>query len=331
MALGLRKSYVIGSLTALVSVVGTAAWILRAVQRHQSDDLSQVYDFGEARDGEHVLHVFQIVNPYTAPLEFRQIIPSCRCTVPGAAPDVIPARRSALFPVNVHVTGDGPFQSDVTIVVLNHSPIRLVVRGTVIAQHPSAVSFGEVKRTEIPSREFYLRSASALPLEIYRVERGPEFAVHYERSESNGRDIRVHLSVNTRTLAGPFSQEIRFITNDDKNSLMPVQVDGYVVGPLEVSPRTVNFGLIDANHPKQMALKVTAPYGGRIQLQSVSSAEPAISCGASHALVNSDAVVISVVLQPTFRNRVLKTAIDVCARINGEYQCRKVEVYAMKY
>jgi hypothetical protein len=289
------------------------------------------HDFGTARDGDYIDFAFPVVNRGSAELVISSLTPSCTCTVLGAEPRFIPARGSISMPVRVHVVGDGPFESYVTIELKEHVPKVLRVKGTVVAQHPAFVAFGDLRRSSRQEHVFYLRSASGKRLHVSSVNHGSacDVVVGYDTPDSI--DPRVTL-VATCKSSGAFSDLVTFETDDERDHQMLVRVEGYVLGEMETWPRVMSFGAVASGGKKTVLLRLTSPYGDVVRIEGVTSSSPSLSFGdhVHEELTGAHPIDVPVTVTGSFPGEVLKATIDIHAVTGARPIARSIEVYALK-
>jgi hypothetical protein len=72
---------------AIISIM-----IYNSVSSDTGEIESQEFDFGQARLGQVIEHVFTVKNPFSKPLYIEKVTSSCSCTVIGKTPKSIPPR-----------------------------------------------------------------------------------------------------------------------------------------------------------------------------------------------------------------------------------------------
>lgn len=127
-------------LTALMLVAGSAVAVhAQKGAKFEFKDKNDTYDFGTAKEGEKVVHVFEFRNAGDQPLQILKVDAGCGCTVPEWPKTPIMPGKSSAIKVTFNTAGKvGPAYKDVTIksnaVLADKSKERytLILKGSVV-------------------------------------------------------------------------------------------------------------------------------------------------------------------------------------------------------
>ena len=250
------------SLSVLIALALTGlAQFLRAGQAESMPE-ALLYDFGEAKDGEKISHVFQIYNSSRQPLHVLKVGSSCRCTVAQGTPKIIAPRENGVFPVEVTTAADSEFQSEITVLFKDRPmPVRLVMKGRVILQYPRDINFGTFRRGEAQDATIIVHAVGNRSLRLARVDYDREyFDVSGQQFEGNSRDLAITIRMQPTAPSGDFAQTIGVVTNDDLEPTKSIRVHGRVLGLVEISPTELAF----SKPNESQSVRIWSPYNGVI-------------------------------------------------------------------
>ena len=293
---------------------------------------SQEFDFGRAPLGKVVNHVFTVTNPYSHPLHIKDVKSSCTCTVLKDVPEIIPAGSSCEFPMKVDLTTDSDrFGSNVTIFFAEHEPITLSVQGNVIRQHPKLVSFGRVMKGAPAEKELVIRSLNDNPMEVVNLRYDKTWLdIKWERSESNKNNVLVQVKLVEDSRYGHFSDVLHVTTNDEDVPLKSIKLEGYVIRPIEATPKTLKFGLLEPGDEERQSLNIVAPYVDPVKLESIEVSDSAISCSLPERSQSNEGFELPVVLRGDFEDKVFKGTLKIYATVAGVPRKLIIDVYGMR-
>lgn len=124
---------------ASLVLIATASVAAQA-QKFEFKDKNDTYDFGTAKEGEKVVHVFEFRNSGDKPLQILKVEAGCGCTTPEWPKTPIMPGKSSSIKVTFNTAGKpGPAYKDVTIksnAILsdkNKERYTIVLKGNVTA------------------------------------------------------------------------------------------------------------------------------------------------------------------------------------------------------
>lgn len=231
------------------------------------------YTFPLVRRGATVEHVFTVENTFAQPITIERVTSSCGCTVAHIAPGtVVPAGDSLKVPVKLDTEGkDGKVQSAILLYIKDRAePLTLRLNGFVHADAPFMVDFGRVKRgTGVIQRFRVNRYPGQPPMRILSTSTKNSHLVTSHHSGESDDFVEVQVALNDDIPYGRFDDVLSLQTNDADAPVKDVRITGYVLTPLEISEKSVHFGVLRPEERIEKNVTLTAPYGEPLELLNV--------------------------------------------------------------
>ncbi len=239
-------------------------------------------DLGVVARGATVEHTFTIENKYLEDVHVAAIRSSCGCTTPKVDKPLLKTYEKTSL-VAVVDTRNYTGRKDVTLTVLLDKPfpaeVRLnlycFIRSDVVFQ-PGSVQFGSVPQGTAAQRKVTVSYAGRANWRIVRVEttnphlQAKATEVSRGPGPSSGSTLVTYdlvVQLDDRAPAGRLHEQLIVITDDpnQRNSHVPLTVEGMVVAPLTVSPSPLSFGPIAAGKSLTKPLVVHAKKPFRVK------------------------------------------------------------------
>jgi hypothetical protein len=229
------------------------------------------HDFLGVARGSKIQHSFPLTNLYKEDVHIASVRSSCGCTSAEFTKDTLKTHETgeiiATFNTRaftgqrgatITVTFDKPFFAEVQLNVSGY--IR-----TDVVLHPPGVEFGSVNLGAPAERHVEIDYAGRDDWRITAIKAPSPYisaeAVETRRETGKvGYDLLVRLAPNAPV--GFFKEELIIVTNDQRATQLPVDVEGQVVAPISVSPASLFLGVLEPGQKvsKQLIVRAQRPF-----------------------------------------------------------------------
>ncbi|MBX7075240.1 MAG: DUF1573 domain-containing protein [Pirellulales bacterium] len=229
------------------------------------------HDFLGVARGSTVQHRFKLTNPYKEDVHIASVRSSCGCTTPEfnkdtlktyETGDVIATFNTRAFTgqrgATITVTFDKPFYAEVQLKVSGY--IR-----TDVVLHPAGVAFGSVDVGSPAEERIEIEYAGRGDWKITGIKSPSPYvtAEAVERRREGGNvayDLVVRMSPDAPT--GFVKEQLILVTNDRRETELPVDIEGQVVAPVSVSPASLFLGVLEPGQKvtKQLIVRGKKPF-----------------------------------------------------------------------
>lgn len=230
-----------------------------------------VKDLGFVPKGEMAFHEFQIKNEGNAPLELREVMASCGCTVAEYDRVIAPGQTGKIRMTVDTATFNGPTAKGVTVYMNDPATptMELTIKAKVepfIKIKPGYARYitvqGEQKEGKILQT---LWTPDKSPIEIVKVESPyPFLDVKFWEAKPEERlkeiedqqqwKLEMHLSNDAPV--GALTEAVKVYTNHPKQKLVQIPVSGFVRPVMAVTPPVVDMGQVQSTSPVRFSLNV---------------------------------------------------------------------------
>jgi hypothetical protein len=294
----------------------------------------QVYDFGQERAGQIILHSFVLRNPYDRPLRIDRVVSSCGCTVLLRPLASLASRGQLDVPIRVTLPrgAEDRFESRVVIYFEGGSQTQFMFTGSLVTENPVSVTFMNARRGEAQERRFTLRAYGPESITVRDAVYDKSYiAVSWVPDTANSRDVLVVVRLLPNIPTGPFSLPLQLVTDDRVEPTKNLTVEGYVLRRVEARVSPIVCGLIAPGGEAHESIELYSPYGGNVKVDAAAAEPPeTILVDTGNAEPHLGSIVIPVVIRGNFKNEILRGSVDVRVHTGGESLDIPIEVYAMK-
>jgi hypothetical protein len=255
---------------ALLAALSVVLWLRqRSVLRPEVT--ADSFNFGVARAGGIVRHVFTIHNNGSRRLQISKIQPSCGCTAVGDSGTQLLANSTVDLPVIVHVGDDNAnFISNVLVQFSQGPSIVLKIGGTVKRPCPDGIDFGDVRRGSVALDKFRLEPISNKAIVIEKASYDDKmFEVTSKRASDDSRALIVFVSVRGTIPPGPFQSLLVLQTDDGEKTEQRIVLNGRVLDSVEPDPQDLSMGLFSPGESRTVSIRLRSPYNEPLAVKEV--------------------------------------------------------------
>jgi hypothetical protein len=231
------------------------------------------HDFLGVARGSKVQHVFRLKNLYKEDVHISNVRSSCGCTSAEFTKDTLKTHETgeiiATFntraftgerSATITVSFDKPYNAEVQLKVSGY------IRTDVVLQ-PAGVEFGSVDAGSPMERRIQIEYAGRPDWRITAIKAPSAYisaeAIEVRRSANQvAYDLIVRLAPDAPV--GYLKDELILVTNDSRETQLPVDVEGQVVAPISVSPASLFLGVLEPGQTVTKLLIVRAKKPFRI-------------------------------------------------------------------
>ena len=224
------------------------------------------HDFGVVARGAKTEFRFKFRNLYKEDLHVESVRSSCGCTIPSVTKrdlktwdesEVLAEFNTRQYygdrSATVTVTFDKPFRAQVQL------NVKGKIRGDVVVE-PGKVDFGDIEAGRGAERKLAVSYAGRDTWKLVDVKSAnPYLSVVKKETGRGGGKVSYDLTVQlTREAPSGFiNDQLYLVTNDPKNSDLPIEVVGHVRADVIVKPDQIYLGSLRTGQRKPLNLTVT--------------------------------------------------------------------------
>ncbi|MCA9218219.1 MAG: DUF1573 domain-containing protein [Planctomycetales bacterium] len=214
----------------------------------------RTHSFGTVARGAKEEHRFELKNLYVEDIHISGVRASCGCAIPSIEQETLRTHEKGAILVKFN-TNSFVGQRSATITVTIDRPyfaevqlnINGYIRGDVVF-NPGTVNFGSIEQGAGAKQSVSVTYAGRSDWRIQDV-RSANTNLQVELMETqrvNGR-VTYQLGVGLKPDApnGYFKDQMVLVTNDGSQQNIPIQVEGSVLSPVQVSPAALTLGVVD--------------------------------------------------------------------------------------
>lgn len=237
-----------------------------------------VYDFGNARQQEIVVHEFKFKNAGDATLVISKVKPSCayRATLLSAS-DVPPGGEGVIkaeFPTKLW-----RWERTVNIQVHSNDPLRpisiLTLQGTVagrLSVSPNYVYLGDISGQETIKKTIEIFDPGHGKLRIKKVTSTSRHIVtEILRQKKNKLSSKVSVTIKPGLPFGKIEERVIITTNDKQTPQVEVLVKGTVHGEISLFPKSLFFGFVERGKTTRREITVTKTGKNNLEILKIES------------------------------------------------------------
>lgn len=229
------------------------------------------HNFGSVARGALVEHNFVIKNVYGEDIHVVGVRSSCGCTTPRVLKDTLKPNEQtsvvAHFNTDTH-SGQRGAKLTVTFDKPYYAEVQLQVNGyirTDVVLHPGQVAFGSVDQGQTAEKKIKLNYAGRSDWKVLEAKTNSPFVkAEVKEASRSGGQVSYELTVQLApgAPAGYINDQVTLVTNDRRNTQVPVAVEGMIVSELTVSPSTLLLGNLQPGQSvtKQVIIRGKKPF-----------------------------------------------------------------------
>ena len=242
-----------------------------------------VYNFGDARQQEIVVHEFKFKNAGDATLVISKIKPSCACTATLlSASDVPPGGKGVIkaeFPTELWRR-----ERAVNIRVHSNDPLRPVViltlQGTVagrLSVSPNHLYLGDITGQESIKKTIEIFDPGHGKLRIKQVTSASRHIVtKILPQKKDGLSSKIRVTIEPGMPMGKIEERVIITTNDKQTPQVEVLVNGTIHGEISLFPKSLFFGFVERGKPVGKEITVTKSGQSNLEILKIESASDLI-------------------------------------------------------
>lgn len=248
-----------------------------------------VKDVGIVESGATVTQTFTLRNEGDAPLEILEVDPDCGCTVAEYPAVIAPGASGQITAVMDVTTFVGPIAKYLKVMTNDrrNPELTLAIKAEVRPQvqiYPGYVRFLTVVGSGEESADQTVWAADIPDLEILKVRspyrfvtvKAREATEDEERSEGQGKQWRLEVTLAANAPIGPLADHIELETNHPDRPLVRIPVSGFVRPVLAASPPFADFGRREVSAPVQASIQIKNFSDEPIEIVGVSTDLPEV-------------------------------------------------------
>ena len=229
------------------------------------------HDFGTVARGSKAEFEFPLENIYLEDLHIANVRSSCGCSTAEITKPTLKTWENGSIRVKyntrsflgyknatITVTIDKPYFAEVQLTVSGYIRSDVVIK-------PGSVEFGEVELGTPAEKKLSIIYAGREDWKIVdvRSDSGHLQAAMTETKRGGGRvayDLVVRLKEDAP--AGYINEQLILVTNDQRNTKIPLMAVGRVLSPVTVSPAALAMGVVESGHQvtKQLVVRAKKPF-----------------------------------------------------------------------
>lgn len=240
------------------------------------------HDFGTVARGAKVVHKFKFTNRYDRPLVIRSVRTSCGCTRPTAPQKVIQPGETGSILAEFN-TRSFLGNRSATITVSFSSPIvtevQLTVKGNIrgdVVFQPGELEIRDLSPGKTGSVSTEIHYAGSPEWQVIDVQSSLPWlqAELKELERGNGRvKYRLTVQMDGDFPVGLLRDQLTIVTNDQKNSRIPLSFVARVESVLTISPERIEFSKTEGGNRK-LVLKADQAFS----IIAMTASDPRVQC-----------------------------------------------------
>ena len=281
----------------------------------KAEAIDPTYNFGTARSGRPVNHVFKIRNAGTGTLTIDGVTTSCGCT--AAKPtrnSLAPGEESDIAVTFDTISEKGPATRTITVVTNDpkQRQLELTLKGDLRAQveaAPPFVAFGMVKHgVEKTSQVTIADLVNDKELQVGPITNSSaNIKVSQEPLTDGKPGAMLSVTVLKSMPVGPFDDTIKIRTS---RAPLNIAVYGTVTGDLTVSPAQVSFGIVPHHQSALRIVRLTNAGGQAINVLGVTSSNQSVTAAVEPIKAGKE-YKVTLELRPNTPDGALRGAIAI--------------------
>jgi hypothetical protein len=261
-----------GELAMIRSLVVASLFLLAfaspAVAQKWASDMFPVktHEFGSVARGAKAEYSFEFQNIYKEDIHVASVRASCGCTTPTIVKDTLKSWEKGAIHAKFN-TGLFLGQKGATVTVVIDRPfyaeVQLQVSGFIrsdVVFDPGVVNLGQVDQGASGESKVKITYAGRNNWTITDIQSAnSNFEVELSEPTRNNGNVSYFMTVRLKnsTPVGFINDQLTLVTDDVRNQMIPISVEGKVQPALDISPTSVLLGTLESGQSvtKQLVVK----------------------------------------------------------------------------
>jgi hypothetical protein len=214
------------------------------------------HDFGTVARGAKVEYRFKFTNPYVESVHVSSVSSSCGCTTPTAPTAEIKTHETGEIVAAFNTRSTYLGNHSATLTVQFDKPFAAIVQLNVwgdirsdLSVQPESVELGTIDQGQEVERKLTVTHNGSSDWKILDVRSvNTNYEVEVKNGAHNGGQVSYDLLVHLKKDAPPgyVKDQLILVTNDQRVTQFPIEVEGLVKAELSASPQSITFGVVEA-------------------------------------------------------------------------------------
>jgi hypothetical protein len=226
----------------------------------------QTYDFGSVARGSKVEYAFAIENVFKEDVHIASVRSSCGCTTPLVTKETLKTFERGAIIARLNTTSFLGYKNATITVVIDkpyYAEVQLQVSAFIrsdVVFDPGVVNFGQLPQGEGGEVDIRVSYAGRENWNIVDVRSAnPHFEVELSDAQRGRGQVAYTMRIRLKEDAPPgyINDQLTVVSDDARNNLIPLQVEGRVNSLLELSPASLLVGMLKPGEKvtKQLVVK----------------------------------------------------------------------------
>lgn len=262
------------ALVLFLLVLGAFPGAANAQQWAQKLFATTKYDFGSVARGSKAEYAFEVENVFKEPIHIASVRSSCGCTSPSITKEtlktyekgaIVARLNTASFlghrTATITVVIDKPYYAEVQL------QVSAFIRSDVVFE-PGAVNFGQLQQGSDGEAQIRVTYAGRENWNVVDVRSANQHLEVELSDPTRGRgQVSYLMTVRLKDDApvGFINDQLTLVTDDVRNKMIPIQVEGRVTSLLDVSPASLLVGSLEPGRSVTKQLVVKSKQSFRIK------------------------------------------------------------------
>lgn len=215
------------------------------------------HNWGPVARGATVRYPFYMTNTLNEPINIAGLRPSCGCTSGASDKSIVQPGEQAVIEAQMDTTNFVGHKATILFVTLitasgQQAEVRLAVSSDIqsdIVLNPGTVDFGYLVAGQEATRTIRIDRVGSSEWRAVKMTsnvKGIDAKLAELARTSTGVSYELTVSLRKDAPEGVIRNDLFIHTNDPNNPAIPVLMTGQIAGALNVSPKTVNLGNLQA-------------------------------------------------------------------------------------
>jgi len=247
-------------------LASAAAGPASAQQWAQKMFSSTRHDFGSVARGSKAEYEFEIENVFKEDVHIASVSSSCGCTIPSITKETLKTYEKGGILAKFNTSSFLGHRNATIKVVIDkpyYAEVQLQVSGFIrsdVVFEPGAINFGSLEQGAGGEAQVKVTYAGRENWNIVDVRSAnSNFEVELSEPKRSRGQVSYMMTVRLKedAPAGFINDQLTIVSNDARNQMIPLQVEGKVASLLDVSPASLLVGMLEPGQKvtKQLVVK----------------------------------------------------------------------------